>query len=194
MQSQQYRTFMLVWQVWATSGNIYFGINLEFLHLQINQTVHGEQFMICNAYSHDEKAIVKLAVNAAPCGHCRQFLNELAAPHKVQVCIVNLNIRESLTNLLPYSFGPRDLGASENLLSTMHHNLTIGGSAKSATDPLIQAALAAANRSYTPYTDSPSGVAILVKTDNKIYFWVLSRKCCLQPKFTAISSSINKHD
>ena len=31
----------------GSSGNIYFGINLEFLHLQINQTVHGEQFMIC---------------------------------------------------------------------------------------------------------------------------------------------------
>ena len=29
------------------SGNIYYGINLEFPQLQINQTVHGEQFMIC---------------------------------------------------------------------------------------------------------------------------------------------------
>ena len=174
----------------GSSGNIYFGINLEFLHLQINQTVHGEQFMICNAYSHDEKAIVMLAVNAAPCGHCRQFLNELAAPHKVQVCIVNLDIRESLTNLLPYSFGPRDLGASENLLSTMNHNLTIGGAAKSATDPLIQAALAAANRSYTPYTDSPSGVAILVKTGNKIYFGSYLENAAYNPSLSPFQAAL----
>ena len=72
----------------------------------------------------------------------------------------------------------------------MNHNLTIGGAAKSATDPLIQAALAAANRSYTPYTDSPSGVAILVKTGNKIYFGSYLENAAYNPSLSPFQAAL----
>lgn len=171
------------------SGNIYYGINLEFPQLQINQTVHGEQFMICNAYSHDEPAITMLAVNAAPCGHCRQFLNELVAPFKVKICIVNLNICETLADLLPYSFGPRDLGSEINLLSTINHNLKYDNN-NGNDDLTIQAALNAINRSYTPYTNSPSGVAILSKTNNQIYIGSYLENAAFNPSLAPFQAAL----
>ena len=67
-----------------------------------------------------------------------------------------------------YSFGPRDLGSEINLLSTINHNLKYNNN-NGNDDLTIQAALNAINRSYTPYTNSPSGVAILSKTNNQIY-------------------------
>ncbi len=138
------------------SGNIYYGINLEFPQLQINQTVHGEQFMICNAYSHDEPAITMLAVNAAPCGHCRQFLNELVAPFKVKICIVNLKYDNNNGN----------------------------------DDLTIQAALNAINRSYTPYTNSPSGVAILSKTNNQIYIGSYLENAAFNPSLAPFQAAL----
>jgi len=59
------------------SGNIYLGVNLEFSGQPLNATVHGEQFLIVNARNHGETEIVAMALSAAPCGHCRQFLNEI---------------------------------------------------------------------------------------------------------------------
>ena len=39
--------------------------------------VHAEQFVVANALHHRETELLFLAVNAVPCGHCRQFLSEL---------------------------------------------------------------------------------------------------------------------
>ena len=39
--------------------------------------IHAEQCLIANALLHGETGIQKLAISAAPCGHCRQFYSEL---------------------------------------------------------------------------------------------------------------------
>ncbi len=39
--------------------------------------IHAEQCLIANALLHGERGLRKLAVSAAPCGHCRQFYSEL---------------------------------------------------------------------------------------------------------------------
>lgn len=61
----------------GASGRLYVGVNLEFARLPINNSVHAEQFLVVNALHHGEQAIQKMAVSAAPCGHCRQFYSEL---------------------------------------------------------------------------------------------------------------------
>lgn len=61
----------------GASGRLYVGVNLEFARLPINNSVHAEQFLVANALHHGEQAITKIAVSAAPCGHCRQFYSEL---------------------------------------------------------------------------------------------------------------------
>lgn len=40
--------------------------------------VHAEQFLVVNALRHKESKLEIIAVSSGPCGHCRQFLTELA--------------------------------------------------------------------------------------------------------------------
>lgn len=62
----------------GASGALYVGVNLEFARLPLYNSVHAEQFLLVNALHHGEREIRRLAVSAAPCGHCRQFYSELA--------------------------------------------------------------------------------------------------------------------
>ena len=62
----------------GASGCLYVGVNLEFARLPLYNSVHAEQFLLINALHHGEREIRRLAVSAAPCGHCRQFYSELA--------------------------------------------------------------------------------------------------------------------
>lgn len=61
-------------------GAYYFGANLEFASTHIQQTVHAEQSAISHAWMNHESAITDVVVNYTPCGHCRQFMNELKPP------------------------------------------------------------------------------------------------------------------
>lgn len=70
--------------VLGASGSVYLGANYEF-YSPLEMTVHGEQCAVHNAAVHGEKVLLKLAVNAAPCGMCRQFLIELGDPQKLRV-------------------------------------------------------------------------------------------------------------
>lgn len=66
------------------SGALYVGVNLEFPHLTLYNSVHAEQCLLVNALHHGERGMKRLAVSAAPCGHCRQFYSELACA--VRLC------------------------------------------------------------------------------------------------------------
>src|SRR2546426_3535853 len=99
----------------GASGNIYFGANLELASAPLGFTIHAEQSAIVNALAHGDKAIRRLAVTSAPCGHCRQFLNELTTASTLQVMIAG-RPRTTLAVLLPGSFGPADLGVKGGLL------------------------------------------------------------------------------
>lgn len=140
----------------GASGDVYLGVNLEFPGNSISATVHGEQFLLANAIYRNETGISILAVNAAPCGHCRQFLNELPASGELRVLIADAP-GSTLAELLPMSFGPADLGCTTPLFSHFDHGLS-HPAAKS--DPVVAAAMAAANKCYTPYTASPAGVTL----------------------------------
>ena len=137
----------------GTSGKTYLGANLEFAGEALSFTVHAEQSAVVNAWMHGESGIDVIATSAAPCGYCRQFLNELlTAP---RLLVVMPGETRPLRELLPSSFGPRDLGISGGLLAPQDHRLTI-----EERDDLAQAALAAANMSYAPYSKSYAGVAL----------------------------------
>ena len=41
------------------------------------QTIHAEQSAISHAWLRNEPRITDIVVNYTPCGHCRQFMNEL---------------------------------------------------------------------------------------------------------------------
>jgi cytidine deaminase len=59
------------------SGNLYFGANMEFPGTTLQQTLHAEQSAVSHAWLRGEKQLTAITVNYTPCGHCRQFMNEL---------------------------------------------------------------------------------------------------------------------
>ncbi|KAH7283952.1 hypothetical protein KP509_34G032200 [Ceratopteris richardii] len=228
----------------GASGRIFFGVNLEFPGLPLNNSVHAEQFLVANAAHHGEEILRIIAVSAAPCGHCRQFLQELRNAPDLQILIVDVaSESRTLDHFLPHRFGPNDVLAGDFplLLEPRHNQLhkkvtrplehspsvpspssndltdcgsdnavtycsdanthtlhkaidvednyslcettncaivnTVTSSSKGLHDhllssnpaeSLVAAALEAANRSHAPYTNSPSGVALLVK-NGKIF-------------------------
>ena len=142
------------------SGAVYPGANLEFPGLPLGATVHAEQAAIANAWAHGETSVSALAVSAAPCGHCRQFLNELRDARELRVLIPG---RDAMTlgELLPEAFGPDVLGTTERLLDEAVHRLQFADpAAVTAIDPLPGAALSAATTSYAPYSGTLAGLAL----------------------------------
>lgn len=137
----------------GVSGKLYFGANVEFAGEALSFTVHAEQSAVANAWMSGEEGIDLIAVTAAPCGYCRQFLNELTTADGLTIQVPNGSF--TLGELLPNAFGPRDLGIEGGLLQRDNHGLTIG-----TDDELARKALVAANMSYAPYSKSYAGVAL----------------------------------
>ncbi|MFI5093522.1 MAG: cytidine deaminase [Candidatus Acidiferrales bacterium] len=171
----------------GASGNIYFGANLELAGAPLGFTIHAEQSAIWNALAHGEKAVRRLAVTSAPCGHCRQFLNELTTASALEVIIMG-KPKTTLGSLLPDSFGPADLGVKGGLLSQVEIPLV---PVSAADDPLAKAALRAAGRSYSPYTQSFSGVAFQLK-DQTIIVGSYVESAAYNPSLPPVVAAIDR--
>jgi cytidine deaminase len=143
------------------SGDLYLGANLEFPGHSLGFSVHGEQAALSNAYMHADRGVSAIAVTAAPCGHCRQFMNELSPDGDIQV-LVEGKPAVKLSSLLPSAFGPKDLGVTDLAFPVKEVDLNL---AKGASDELTNAALSAARKSYAPYTKAHSGVAIGTRSE-----------------------------
>jgi cytidine deaminase len=139
------------------SGNLYFGACMEFSGQPLSFCTHAEQAATINAWVHGEQGLASLAVDAAPCGYCRQFLYETSNAAKLNVFLPEQTM--PLTSLLPLPSGPADRGVASAFLSPQNHGLTL---VKPSTSPAVLGALAAANMSYAPYTSSFAGVGILM--------------------------------
>jgi len=142
----------------GTSGTIYLGANIEFRGESLGQTVHAEQAALSNAFMHDEPGIEAIAVSAAPCGHCRQFLYEFAGGRDIEILVPG-EPAITLSALLPRPFGPSDLNVTGGPLSRTKI-------AMENIESVAQAARYAAANAYAPYTNSPSGVAIRSRRGN----------------------------
>jgi cytidine deaminase len=166
------------------SGNLYFGVNLEFPGHALSFTVHAEQSSVANAWMNGEEGIDMIAVTAAPCGYCRQFLNELTTADQLTIAIPNET--RSLRELLPSAFGPRDLGIAGGLMQREDHPLAID-----ADDDLAQAALAAARRSYAPYSKSYAGVALRTK-DGAIASGAYAENAAFNPSMSPLEVALSQ--
>jgi cytidine deaminase len=147
----------------GTGGSLYLGANIEIPGHALGFAVHAEQAALSNAYMHDDRGVAAIAVTAAPCGHCRQFMNELSPEGEIQV-LVGTNPATRLSSLLPMAFGPKDLGLKRGAFPPTQVELTLPNG---ASDDVTAAALAAAQKSYAPYTKAHSGIAIGTKTGRR---------------------------
>ena len=168
----------------STTGKLYLGANLEFAGEALSFTVHAEQSAVTNAWVNGERGVDLIAVTAAPCGYCRQFLNELATASTLQISIGE---RDSLplSYFLPSSFGPRDLDIEAGLMAPAERHLVID-----EADELAQAALRAANMSYAPYSRCYAGVAVRVR-DGRIFFGPYAENAAFNPSMSPLEVALS---
>ena len=140
----------------GASGSLYTGANIEIPGQCLGFAVHAEQSALSNAYMHVEQAVIALAVGGAPCGHCRQFINEMAPDGEIQI-LTPQKPPMKLSVLLPDAFGPAALGMLHGAFPVKTNDLLL---TSNPTDPLTMVALDAARKAYAPYSKSPAGVAI----------------------------------
>lgn len=167
----------------GVSGNWYFGANMEFLHTPLQQTVHAEQSAITHAWLRGEEKLAAITVNYTPCGHCRQFMNELNSGLQLRI---NLPGRapHTLGDYLPDAFGPKDLDIKTLLMDEQDHGFALSG------DDLSEAAIRAANKSHTPYSNAPSGVALQCR-DGRIFSGSYAENAAFNPTLPPLQGALN---
>jgi cytidine deaminase len=165
------------------SGSLYFGANLESVGAALSFSVHAEQAATTNAWLNGEEGLAAIAVSAAPCGYCRQFLNELATASTL-VVIIDGHEPRLLGDLLPEAFGPLDLGVTAGLMTPQDHGLRT-----ESRDPLVQTALAAANASYAPYSGGFAGVA-LETAGGGVYAGRYAENTAFNPSMSPLESAL----
>ncbi|MFP1798863.1 cytidine deaminase [Lonsdalea quercina] len=168
----------------GASGNLYFGANMEFPGMPLQQSVHAEQSAITHAWLRHERALRTLTVNYSPCGHCRQFINELNSASTLSISLPE-RTPQPLSHYLPDAFGPRDLNVATLLMDPVHHGLSLY-----SEDTLVQAALAAANRSHAPYTEAYSGIALQTYSGT-IYIGCYAENAAFNPSLPPLQAALN---
>lgn len=169
----------------GATGALYLGANIEVPGNALNQAVHAEQSALANAYTHRESGIAAIAVTAAPCGHCRQFMNEITGGSKIRV-IVKGQAPRTLEELLPASFGPGDLGIAAGLFSSAPATLRY---VTETRDALALTALEAARRAYAPHTRAFSGCGIRTES-GRTYSGSYLENAAFNPSLSPLQSAL----
>lgn len=169
----------------ASSGQTFFGVNVELPGLPPIYSIHAEQFLVANLALHSERQLKGLAITTngyyfqAPCGHCRQFLQQIKDMSDTKVVITNRTGQRGThvpfsTFLNPQgSFSPENvprlLERNDNSIGFIDQslNMDICSNSKHCSH-LNCRALRAATKSYAPYSGCPSGVA-LIDRRGKVY-------------------------
>lgn len=136
------------------SGDIYMGANIELNAEALYNSIHAEQHAISHAWLCGETGISDIYVNFSPCGHCRQFINEIANASEIRIHLPH-QPTAPLSHYLPYAFGPNDLNVTRPLLINAPVTLMI-----TTDDPIVLEAIEQANNSYAPYSQCYAGVII----------------------------------
>jgi len=148
----------------AETGDLILGANLEFPGGTTADTIHAEQFLFTRAHSLGA-TIDLLAVSARPCGHCRQFMNEFAGSEGLTILDPEAGPL-SLGDMLPWRFGPTDLGMA-GASPAAHLPLVTLEAPAAAAPEVIADLLEAGARAHTPYGRAPAAVALRL-TDGTI--------------------------
>ncbi|MBN6075153.1 cytidine deaminase [Aggregatibacter actinomycetemcomitans] len=170
--------------VHGIGGDFYFGANQEFCQTDIQQTIHAEQSAISHAWMRGEKQLTDVTVNYTPCGHCRQFMNELNSAETLQIHLPHSQ-NNLLQRYLPDAFGPKDLNIRLHLLDQHDNQLSLN-----TDDPLVLQALAMANQAHAPYSNSFHGIAIQTRNQH-IYHGSYAENAAFNPSLPAMQVALN---
>jgi cytidine deaminase len=167
----------------AESGVLYLGANMEFCGVPLSHTVHAEQSAIAHAWSSGETTLRAIATSAAPCGFCRQFMLELPEP---PLLVLADRGSIALAELLPWAFGPTQLGRAPELLCAGPHGLVLE---RASDEPLAAMALAAADRSSAPYSGAFAGVAV-ESSDGQRFAGAVAESAAYNPTLAPMQAAL----
>ena len=165
------------------SGTLYFGANIELPGSPLAQAVHAEQSAISHAWMKGETGIQDITINYSPCGHCRQFMNELSSADKMMVQLPNRQAR-TLQDYLPESFGPKDLNITTLLMEDKPQKYII-----TDDDLLLTNAVTALNISHAPYSENYCGIAIQLD-DQSIYIGAYAENAAFNPSLPPLQVAL----
>jgi len=110
----RYSNFPVGAAVLTESGHIFVGCNVE--NASYGLTICAERNAVFQTVANAERGILAVAIYtptlepAAPCGACRQVINEFGPDALVvSVCDGSNVLRKKLSELLPEAFGPANL-------------------------------------------------------------------------------------
>lgn len=109
-------------------------------------------------------------------------MNELSGAENLKVHLPHSQ-DNLLHSYLPDSFGPKDLGIEKVLFDNQPQQFATTG------DKLQQAAIAAANTSYAPYSKAFSGIALQV--GERIICGKYAENAAFNPTFLPLQSALN---
>jgi cytidine deaminase len=165
------------------SGRLYLGGNIEFSGVQLGQTVHAEQCAISHAWMKGEQGVKDITINYSPCGHCRQFMNELSTAEELRIQLPQ-RPELSLQQYLPESFGPNDLDIDARLMKPSQLDYQVP-----ANTPIMAKAVEAMNKSHAPYTHNHSGVALQLD-DGSIYYGAYAENAAFNPSLPPLQVAL----
>ena len=173
-------------------ADLFLGANIEFMHQPLNQSIHAEQSAAMHAWHQGAPFLRAIATSAAPCGYCRQFLYEFEKSDQMTVVTPDVKKtgyrKSALSDLLPQAFGPSDLNNPTGLMAPAAADRVLRLKA-SVKDRTAAAALAAAEKSYAPYTQNFAGCGIRTAT-GKIFKGRSAEAAAFNPSLTALHSAI----
>ncbi|CAH9050718.1 Cytidine deaminase [Pseudoalteromonas holothuriae] len=161
----------------------YLGANLEFSHQALSLVVHAEQSAINNAWLNGAKEISFIAITDAPCGYCRQFMNELSTSKRLSIMLPTLDTK--LTELLPSSFGPQELDNPERLLAS---NIVAIKSFSSDISSKLQSHL---QHAYAPYSKNFAAVEICTQTHG-VFYGRYAENAAYNPSLSPMQSALSQ--
>jgi cytidine deaminase len=171
---------------------LFLGANIEFRHQPLNQSIHAEQAAALHAWHQGARYVRAIATSEAPCGYCRQFLYEFDRSAEMTVITPDKENRgyrkTALADLLPHAFGPSDLANASGLMAPATADRVFSLPAE-AQDPTAAGALAAAEKSYAPYTLNFAGCG-LQTSDGEIFKGRCAESAAFNPSLTALHCAI----
>ncbi|CAD5329452.1 unnamed protein product [Arabidopsis thaliana] len=165
----------------GSSGRTFLGVNVELPGLSPLHSIHAGQFLVVHLALNNERTLNCLAFSSngsyfdPPCPHCCQLLQEIRNASSTKLLITDPSRQRdmslstylpqkyfSLYNEVPKYFFARLLDENRNNGLTLINPNPIRDCLDSEIcNHLGCRALKAANRSYAPYSKSPSGVALM---------------------------------
>ncbi|KAJ6856864.1 cytidine deaminase 1-like [Populus alba x Populus x berolinensis] len=164
----------------GSSGRIFLGGNVEFPGLPLHHSIHAEQFLITNLTLNAEPSLKYVAVSSAPCGHCRQFFQEIRHAPDIHILITgDSNSNHNYNNDL----------ANEEQFEPMSCDDKLPNGVSAAFEDLKNEALEAAKKSHAPYTNCPSGVA-LMDCEGKVFRGSYMESAAYNPSMGPVQAAL----